>query len=242
MVDRVCGYIGRDAATFISGTADDNVLAALNDSRSSAQQGYDFQQLRVTGVISVNGAAGCPWGIGAASYGPYTSDSLSTPLRLKKVDSLWNYTKDSSGNMLPTNRIDFATEQQFKRLLPTNLGFPFTQTFPAFPPFYYNTIPTQQMFAYVIGPTLYVNTCNAPSKFMIRGLQKLADLTGAETSDFFIDNYQKWLLYATLQNLNGFLKEDQRVAISAALLNNAWNDVTFDDGGKGAQGEWSNLD
>jgi hypothetical protein len=77
---------------------------------------------------------------------------------------------------------------------------------------------------------------------MFIGTQVLPDLAGSETSDFFIDKYQNWLLYATLQNLNGFLKEDQRVAISASLLDKAWAEATFDDSRSGSQGEWSNLD
>lgn len=237
----------RSQAAFLSGNSatGDNVLFALNDSRKQAQQMYDWQALRTTGAIHLNGAAGGPWGYPIANFGPYTSDSgtaFTGALRLKKIDSIWNYSKDTSGNMLPTNRIDFATEQQYKHLLPTNMGYPFTQVYPSSPPYYYNTIPAQQMFAFVVGTNLYVNTCNAASWFMIRALQLLPDLDGSETSDFFIDNYQTWLLYATIQNLNGFLKEDQRIILSNTIVQAAWNAATFQDGGQGAMGEWSNLD
>ena len=241
MVDRVAAYIGRSNTSFTVGTVD-NILSALNDSRSRAQQAYDWQQLRTIGAIKVNGSSGAPWYTPATGYGPYTSDAPGTAMYIKKIDTLWNYVKDAAGNMGPTNRIDFATEQQFKRLLPTNMGFPFTQVYPSGPPYFFNTIPTQQNFAYIIGTKLFVNTCATPTWFMFIGTQVLPDLAGSETSDFFIDKYQNWLLYATLQNLNGFLKEDQRVAISASLLDKAWAEATFDDSRSGSQGEWSNLD
>jgi hypothetical protein len=242
MVDRVAAYIGRTNTSFTVGTVD-NILSALNDSRSRAQQAYDWQQLKVTGVMYLNGASGAPWYTpNSGGYGPKTADTAGQALFIKKVDSLWNYVKDANSVMLRTNRIDFATDRQFKSLLPTNMGFPFSMTYPTNPPYYINTIPSQQIFAYVIGPDIFVNSCATPTFYMFDGTKKLPDLTGAETSDFFIDNYQNWLLYATLQNLNGFLKEDQRVAISASLLDKAWTDATFDDSRVGCMGEWSNLD
>jgi hypothetical protein len=248
MVDRVAAYAQRSAASFVVGTNSvDQILAAMNDARTIAQQAYDFGQLKTTGAIQLNGSSGAPWAYPAANYGPYTSDAgtgTTGALRMKSYDMLFNYTKDTSGNMQPTNRITFDNSRWFNRLLPTNMGFPFTQVYPqVYPPFYYNTIPTQQMFAYVVGSNLFVNTCNQPSWFMFFGIQKLPDLTGSETSDFFIDNYQAWLLLATLQMLNNYLKEDQRVAISATLVNKAWEQVVFDDTKKEYQGvEWTGLD
>jgi len=244
MVDRVLNYTGRAAATFQPGTVD-NALAAINDSRRQAQQAYDWEQLKIIGAIRLNGSSGAPWAYPAANYGPYTSDAgtgTTGALRLKAIDMLFNYSKDTQGNMQPTNRILLDNSRWFRQLLPTNMGYPFTQTYPAYPPFYYNTIPSQQMFAYTVGSQLYVNTCNASSWFMFFGQQALADLTGSETSDFFIDNYQYWLLLATMQNLNNYLKEDARVALSAAQVKEAWDKATFDDAKKGYQGDdWTSL-
>ena len=182
------------------------------------------------------------------TYGPFLDTTLLTPLTLKQIDSVWNYTIDAQGVAQRTNRIDFGTEQQFKHLLPTNAGYPFTQQYPGNPPFYYNTIPSQRMFAYTIGPTFYINTANqqglppGTNQFMIVGLQQLPDLLGQETSDFFLDNYQTWALLQTLQNLNNYVKEDQRIQIGQAMLANAWSTATFMDAQQAAMGEWTNLD
>jgi hypothetical protein len=241
MVDRVLNYTGRAAATFQPASVD-NALAAINDSRRQAQQAYDWEQLKVVGAIKINGSSGAPWAYPNGGYGPYTNDGGGTPLRLKQIDMVFNYTKDSQGNMQPTNRITLDNSRWFRTLLPVNMGYPFSQTYPQYPPFYYNTIPTQQMFAYVVGTQFYVNTANAPAWFMLFGQQALEDLTGNETSDFFIDNYQYWLLLATVQNLNNYIKEDARVALSQTQVNEAWAKATFDDAKKGYQGDdWTSL-
>ena len=245
MVDRVLNYTGRAAATFQPGSVD-NVLAAINDSRRQALQANSWEGLKVMGAIRLNGSSGAPWSYPSSNYGPYTSDAgtgTTGALRIKTIDMLFNYTKDSTGNMQPTNKISLDNPRWFRQLLPANMGWPFTSGYPAYPPYYYNTIPTQQMFGYVVGTNLFINTCNAASWFMFFGQQDLADLTGSETSDFFIDNYQYWVLLASVQNLNVYIKEDSRVALSAALVNSAWDKMTFDDARKGYQGDdWTALD
>lgn len=166
---------------------------------------------------------------------------------LKKIDSVWNYSLDTNGVALRTNRIDFGSEQQFKHLLPTNSGYPFTQNYPGNPPFYYNTQPASRMFAYVIGPTFYINSATlfgqptASNTFMIVGLVKLGDLLGSETTDFFLDNYQTWVLLQTVMNLNNYVKEDQRIQIGQKMLNDAWTASTFNDSQQAAMGEWTDL-
>lgn len=244
-VDRVLAYAGRDASIFTTKTnAVDLCFVAINEARKKAQQDYDWEQQKTSGAIKVNASSGAPWAYTDGTYGPYTDDTGATPLRLKSIESVWNYAKDTFGNMQPTNAILLDNQRWFRKLLPTNMGYPFTQIFPQNPPFYYNTIPTQQMFAYIVGPKFYVNTCNvSPSWFMIFGSNFLPDLAGSETSDFFIDNYSKWLLLSTIQNLNLFTKEDQRVQILNAEATREWATATFDDTKKGYQGDsWTNLD
>ena len=207
---------------------------------SSATVGVQFSYNGVT----ITGSGGSVM----TTYGPYYDYLLTQPMVLKKIDSVWNYTLDTNNVPLRTNRIDFGTEQQFKHQLPTNSGYPFTQNYPSNPPWFYNTIPSSRMFAYVTGPTFYVNSASllgypqTTNQFMIVGLTRLGDLLGAETSDFFLDNYQTWALLQTLQNLNNYVKEDQRVQIGAKMLNDAWTTATFMDAQQAAMGEWSSLD
>lgn len=242
-VDRVLNYTGRDASVFTPSSVD-NCLAAINDSRQQALQAATWEGLKTSGFVYLNGSSGGPWAYATGTYGPYsTPGSGGTKIRLRSIDMLFNYTTDTQGNYQPTNRILIRSTQDFRQLLPTNMGYPFLQTFPSIPPYYYNTIPTQQMFAYIVGPNLFVNTCNTATSYMLFGQLSLPDLSGSETSDFFIDNYQRWLLLATIQNLNGYLKEDQRIAITAAEVNNAWDRAVFDDAKKGYQGDdWATLD
>ena len=230
---RVANYIGRAPSVFVdAATGFDNLLAAINDTRRDAQLMYNWQGLRTPGFININGSAGAPWSTPSAAaphYGPFHDYALSQPMTLKMIDSVWNYTLDTNNVPLRTNRIDFGTEQQFKHLLPTNSGYPFTQNYPGNPPFFYNTIPSARMFAYVIGPQFYVNTSSllgypqSTNQFMIVGLQMLGDLLGTETTDFFLGNYQTWCLLQTVMNLNNYVKEDQRVQVGQKSLSDAWN-------------------
>jgi hypothetical protein len=244
-VDRVLNYTGRDASVFAPASVD-NCLAAINDSRQQGLQAATWEGLKTRGFMYFSPTTDVHWAYATGTYGPYTAPSTgggSTKLRIRSIDMLFNYTTDTAGGYQPTNRVLLQSTQDFRGLLPVNMGFPFLQTFPSTPPYYYNTIPSQQMFAYILGPHIKLNTCTSDSWLMFFGQQSLIDLTGSETSDFFIDNYQRWLLLATIQNLNGYLKEDQRVAITAAEVNNAWDRAVFDDAKKGYQGDdWVTLD
>lgn len=242
---RVLGYVGRDISVFNDGT-NDNVLEAMNDARREAQESYTFGQLKCNGGLYFNGSAGSQWKTpDAGGYGPYTTDNVSsTPYILNGIDTLWNYVKDNQGNLQPTNRIDLATPNMFRRLLPVNMGFPFSQlSQQQNPPYYFNTVPSQQTFAYVEGSRVYLNNQSQPVWIMFRGTQQLPDLDSDDTSDFFVDNYSTWLLWSTLQNLNGYLKDDQRVQISQPLLASSYDKMCFDDTQKALQGDdWSALD
>ena len=242
-VDRVLNYTGRDASVFAPASVD-NCLAAINDSRQQGLQAATWEGLKTRGFMFISPTVDTPWGYATTTYGPYTLPAgAGTKLRIRSIDMLFNYTTDTVGGYQPTNRVLMQSTQDFRRLLPTNMGYPFLQTFPSIPPYYYNTIPTQQLFAYIVGPNIKLNTCTVDTSLLFFGQQSLADLTGSETSDFFIDNYARWLLLATIQNLNGYLKEDQRVAITAAEVNNAWDRAVFDDAKKGYQGDdWVTLD
>ena len=242
-VDRVLNYPGRDASVFAPASVD-NCLAAINDSRQQGLQAATWEGLKTSGFMYFSPTVNTPWAYAISTYGPYTLPAgAGTKLRIRSIDMLFNYTTDTVGGYQPTNRVLLQSTQDFRRLLPTNMGFPFLQTFPSIPPYYYNTIPTQQLFAYIVGPNIKLNTCTVNTSLLFFGQQSLADLTGSETSDFFIDNYARWLLLATIQNLNGYLKEDQRVAITAAEVNNAWDRAVFDDAKKGYQGDdWVTLD
>jgi hypothetical protein len=53
---------------------------------------------------------------------------------------------------------------------------------------------------------------------------------GTIETDFFLEDCDDWLLLRTLSFLNLYLKEDQRVAISAAAMKDAWGSVlTWDN-------------
>jgi hypothetical protein len=44
-------------------------------------------------------------------------------------------------------------------------------------------------------------------------------------SDFFLESCHDWMFYQTLIHLNYFLKEDERIPISDAMMKQAWEAV-----------------
>jgi hypothetical protein len=71
---------------------------------------------------------------------------------------------------------------------------------------------------------------------MIRGIKFLPDYDGTTgTDDFFLTYHHDWLFVASLDYMNLFLKEDQRIQISSKKMEEAWNSVisydeTFSEG------------
>lgn len=56
-------------------------------------------------------------------------------------------------------------------------------------------------------------------------VQWMPAYSGAVTTDFFLEECQDWMLFRTIQILNSFLKEDRRVQITAAIVDDAWRSV-----------------
>lgn len=77
--------------------------------------------------------------------------------------------------------------------------------------------------ALVTGVTATVLTLTVPGLFPAGG-ETYSVSSGVDT-DFFLDNCTDWMLYRSIQELNLFLKEDQRVVISAGMMKDAWDSV-----------------
>jgi hypothetical protein len=50
-------------------------------------------------------------------------------------------------------------------------------------------------------------------------------ISNGVTEDFFLVECIDWMLYQTIRELNLFLKEDQRIQISNAIMKEAWDTV-----------------
>jgi hypothetical protein len=221
---RIVGFAGR-SQTALTQDGLDMVLAAINDARRQAQRSYNFQMLKKTAFIQTS-AAGADYMSACV-----TSPGGATQVRMKLLHRCFVYTNDG-GIYKPTARVPFDNVDDFAREVDayaaSGAEYPVAAT----------------VRAYVEGRKFYVYPSTTPAWYMVRGIEWLSDLTGDEVSsdDLFLEYFSDWLLLASVQMLNFYVKEDQRVAISDAAVGRLWNTVTFMDGQLGAQGEWTNLD
>lgn len=216
----VAGFMTRSTTDFVHGTTD-QLLLAINNARREAQQRYTFKRFAVDSFIktSVLGAD--------ISTAKLTPEDGGTLIPLKSVDGVWEFQTRAipAGTFYErTAEVDFRKEREMYANLPL-AGATVTRT----PNNYLTSGTTGRIIGWFKGQKIYTNVDTA-TWYSLSGTQLLPDLAGSETSDFFIDNGQSWLLFATAQILNGFLKEDQRVVISERALEASWTKLTQFDG------------
>lgn len=201
-------------------------MEAMNDVRRMAQQKYNFSMLKRDVFLSVN-AAGASWLTCKA-----TPASDGTDVIMKLMERAWAFS--TSGSVYSrTNQIDIAVDGDFGRYLPIIQGYEGEVR---------NSTPVLRQFLYTRGTDLVYNGVTDATWVMLTGIQELPDLVSGDTTDFFTTHFPNWLLLAVLQNLNSFLKDDQRVAISNSAVEHAWGAVTERDAQAAVMGQWTNLD
>ena len=222
---KVAAYANRDPSSFVV-SGFDILLDAINDAHRECQQRVNFARAFKGGFIQTNA-------FGVALSGAVTNPAGSgTAIAFKNVVSAWSYVTYGT-SYAKFKQYDFINEVDLKNILPMDDEYP-------------NGWPIVQAPTTVEQQTLkrrvYVQT--GTNKIFLTGVQDLTWiwLDGYQmmpdydavtvTTDFILDNYHSWLLWATLQKINGYLKEDQRVVISQRALEQAWDVVMQDDMGQ----------
>lgn len=210
---RVASFVSRSSSDFTSGGVDE-ILCAINDARRHAQRSYTFKTLRKdvfleTSILGADFQTACKLTPGG------------TAVKVKLIEKVWQYTTRtiSAGTLYErTAQLDYRTDRQLGSGLPLAGSGASSDSFRITEPY------TGHMIAWTKGLKLFVNV-EASATYLVEAVERLDDIT-TETSDFFIDNAQDWLLWKTLECLNGYLKEDQRVGINTAILNRSWETFT----------------
>lgn len=210
---RVASFVSRSTSDFTIGGVDE-ILCAINDARRSAQRSYTFKTLRkdafiTTSILGANFQTACKLTPGG------------TAVKVKLIEKVWTYTERtiSAGTLYERgSEVDYRTDRQLGSALPyAGSGSNLTDQ-------RITTNYTGHTIAWTKGLKFFVNA-EADTTYLVEVVERLDDIV-AETSDFFIDNAQDWLLWKTLECLNGYLKEDQRVAINTVILNRSWETFT----------------
>lgn len=224
---KVAAWVNRDAASFVV-NGFDILLDAINDAHREAQQKVNFARSFRPGFIQTNmfgvalsGATSDPTGGGAA-------------VTFRVVESAWEYLIQGT-SYSKFKQIDMIAERDLKNMLPFSDEYPlYPQSYPLSWP-YVNPVGTQTTIkrrVYIQQGTskIFLTGTDQLTWVWLDGYQLMPDYDAVTvTTDFILDNYHGWLLWASLQKLNGYLKEDQRVVVSQRALDAAWDTVMLDD-------------
>ncbi len=195
----------------------DHLLCAINDARTMAQNLYTFRRLRTDAFIKTS-----MLGADYTTAVKATPSDGGTQVLIKLIEKVWEFQQRtiSAGTLYERSaQIDYRSDRAPSMSLPlagtSRTTYDYRQT----------TNCTGNTFAWIKGSKFFVNY-EAATWVLVEVVQKLPDLEGDESSDFFIDNAPNWLLWQSIQCLNGYLKEDQRVSVSQRLLTDAWEAFT----------------
>lgn len=218
---KVAAYVNRDPASFVV-SGFDVLLDAINDAHRECQQRVNFARNFTTGFIATNA-------FGVALSGAKTTPGGATAVSFRVVTSAWEYVT-SSVQYMKYKQIDFINEGDMKNFLPFADEYPLGWPSVVAPTTAQQATMKRRAYYRPGDGKIYLTGVSDLTSIWIEGYQMMPDYDAVTvTTDFILDNYHGWLLWATLQKLNGYLKEDQRVVISQSLLAQAWDVVMNDD-------------
>lgn len=215
---RIYGFINRASTLFTTteSASIDQVTYAMNDAILAAQREYTFELNRRDVFLSTS-EVGANWMTGCK-----TTPGGATAVLMKRIDSAWNFSTNvvSAGTVYArTSKIYLGTSGDFKRELPTDGGSLTLEQ---------STLSVaRRKFAYLDGPTLKVTTVGTAANVLLNGIKYIDAVTD---DDIFLTYFPDWFFWATLIQLNQFLKDEQRISVDAAFVARLWQSVKEMDG------------
>lgn len=210
----VQGFANRTTADLQQSTLD-MILVASNMAKLEAQRRRKFKMARATGFIAASGA-------GTEISTMTTAPGSGAAVNVRSIERLW---------LFATNGSTYSRARAVKMVSPEDVEnyYPSANAGELNPAQVFDDPNTIR--AFVMGTKLYVIGLGTATGVYLMAdvVPMLADYDGSNT-DFFLTYHYDWLIAKTVDYLNIFLKEDQRVSISAAKLELAWTSVcSFDD-------------
>ena len=190
--------------------------AAINGARKFSERIYDFELNRVPAKVTVDFAAG-------AAITSVT-DMNGTALSVKTIKQAF---VPYGANAMPVRFI--SRDAYVERIARTfKDSYNPTQVDPD------SNLPVSEITLVRFGSTLFLSP-NTPDSYGTPGatniivyldvIKFLPDYTLDADTDFFLDQCYDYLAFRTLETLNAFLKEDQRIPVSTKLMAAAWKSV-----------------
>lgn len=212
--DSVVSYMNRTAAAVVTAGSIDLVLQAMNDARRWAQREYNFEGNATQAFVSLSM-------VPKSMLTDFkTTPALNTTVVAKRVDALYEYGATTVGATTvyyPTRRIELRRRSAI---------VPFV---PADPQATALTSPAQSSFAYVHGVNIAHTNLTTATTVMADIIEFMGDHAGGAVEDIFLIYYTDWLKWATLANLNVWLKDSERTVIDQNLVSTTWASVKRHD-------------
>lgn len=224
----VCGFANRTEADLTKNGVD-MVAIAANMAKTEAQRRKVFKMARTTAFCA------------ASEQGVDITTSMFTlpagvvQVKVRLVEQPWLYAANGA-NYTRARRIEMMNTTDVK------LYYPVGNAGELNPLVVYQDANTLK--AFVRGKKLYVLGLNGSTttNIMVDIIAWMDDYSGINT-DFFLDYHSDWLVAKTVDYLNIFLKEDQRVAIAQGKLESAFTAVcSFDDEFAGGNDDAGSLE
>lgn len=227
---RLVGFINRDAQIFTQSQGGNlnQVTFAMHDAVRAAQREHTFALNRTDAFLTTS-EVGANWMTACKSV-----PSGTTSVLMKRVDSVWNYSTTSvtAGTVYArTSRIDLDSSGAFKRELPVDSGSSVLDGT--------SLVTTRRKFAYLNGQNLHITTVGTATPVLVNGIKFIDAVTD---NDIFLTYFQDWLHWATLIQLNQYLKQDQRINIDLTFVSKLWQSVKEMDGQTANSGDYTSLD
>lgn len=196
-----------------SSSGQDMILRAANMAKTYAQRKHNFKMARGRAFMSTS--------VDGADVSTAKDAPAGAAVVIKKIESAWFY-QTSGALYRKSSRIPFMTLGDGKNYFDVN------NSDWAPPAGQINSVPTENRI-FMQGTKVYLLAYATSQPIMLDAILYLADYTGSN-SDFFLTFHSDWLVAKTLDILNIYVKDDQRVMISNSRLEDAWTSViSFDE-------------
>jgi hypothetical protein len=208
------GFLNRDASAFVVGSFD-VLLQACNNARLYVERTVNLEMARVLASVSVNLSTG-----GALSSAVLSG--TATAVSVKHIKWAGIALADDATTIVPIkiyNRDDYLRRVQRKFAnASTNNAAEFEA--PNLP-FGIFRLANQ---IYIVPASGFASGTSSATVYMDVFKWMDSYVNGTET-DFLLDYCFDYMLFRTISELNYFLKEDQRVALSTQVVKDAWESL-----------------
>jgi hypothetical protein len=208
----VAAFMHREPKDFVVGKTD-TLLRAMNNARLFAERTVDFEYARVdVEVPNVSLTAG-------ADLSTAVLAGTVTSIPVKKIKKAFLGYTNANG----TFPIEHITKDAWNARLQRQQRMTLPNESP-------QTLSTGPLTLVQSGTKIFISpateTLGQTFTVYLDAIRWLPPYTtnGLE-SDFILNTSFDWLMYRTIQELNFFLKEDDRVVLSAALVSAAWESL-----------------